>query len=138
MEESCFMEEVDMSKFVKDIIIHYKNGSNQQIIDPYQLNQVLSVLSSATLKEEREVISLLNNDDMQASKSTTGGNTNAVTGTEFKAQVIEVLRDVFSSDLYDTTKTNNKVALACEQTNSQENINHSFEGETWDGVDMKF
>jgi hypothetical protein len=139
MNENDFIEEIDVSKFVKDIIIHYKDGSNCQIIDPYQLNQMLSVFSYMTISEEKEAIGLLNDEDIRNSRLITSDKTNdATTKTEIKVQVLEVLKDLFSSALSGTTNTNDKEALALDQTNSQENMNNSFEGETWNEVDATF
>jgi hypothetical protein len=139
MNENDAVEEIDVSMFVKEIVIRYINGCNQTIDEPYELNQVLSVLSSATLQKEREVIYFLNEEDMQSSKPVeTNTINNVAIGNELKTQVLEVLKDLFSSALSSTTKTTNKEALAFDQTDCQEKINNSFEGETWDGVDVPF
>jgi len=133
MNEKGVVEEIDVSKFVKDIVVHYKNGFTKQIKEPYQLNQLQPFLSSMTLIDEREMNACLNKMDEEETKSTTGGDCNtAANETELKTQVLEVLRNIFSSGLSDTTQTNKKESLACDRIISQEIIKQSTEGGKWD------
>jgi hypothetical protein len=95
------MEEIDASTWIKEVRVYYHNQKIVQIIDPRDINQLQSLLSLVTLKDQIEINKLLDKVDRDESVSKSeGGPSNSqsvVTGSELEMKIINVLSKIFTT-----------------------------------------
>jgi hypothetical protein len=95
------MEEIDASKWIKEIRVYYHNQDIVQIEDPRDINQLQFLLSFVTHKKQIEINKLLNKVELDESVSTSEGgrsdSQSVVTGNELDLKIIDVLSKIFSA-----------------------------------------
>jgi hypothetical protein len=122
------------SKVINYITITYKDGDKKIINDPYAVSHLQCFESCVTYDELQEINKFMNQED--AEKSVERIDSKSCSYENIKQQVLNIFKDIIMDQL--AQQATCKEALALDQTNCQENINDSFEGETWNGAEVPF
>lgn len=95
------MDEIDVAKYVKKIMVYYHDDTIDNIDELYRINQLQCVMSCVTQREQMDINNLLNEMDKEESGSSGKGasndSRNAKNEEEMDRKIVDVLANIFSA-----------------------------------------